>query len=306
VTALAVLAKPTGIILGPILSAYLLWKNAALLVKPGAGSRKRHRPGRWYFLYNFYRFGNYRTFGPPWMFPSASCRKVWRKRSSARERGLFLVLPLRGPGDRRVTRIRTRWLEAWDDRGAGGLLRVAPFVVSNLGARGWSWGPRHLLPSFRPCCVDRSTHRRLAQKQWWSPAYSASCSPLRRSSRSIRATLPRPNEQGISNEEMMWPPEPFAPASSMARGHSAIEDARHSDVREMVGQRTDVPAAKISNSRALRIVAYGGGCCRCATSRDGGECWRPWRWRSRGIWLLIRGQIPEICDGGSPGPIGRK
>ena len=63
----AVLAKPTGIFLGPALAVYLLLKKTptrfALTPAVGAGL------GLFlYSLYNLFRFGNPRYFGPPWVF----------------------------------------------------------------------------------------------------------------------------------------------------------------------------------------------------------------------------------------------
>jgi Dolichyl-phosphate-mannose-protein mannosyltransferase len=67
VTALAVLAKPTGIILGPALSVYLLWRERRYLLSllPSLGSAIGLAI---YFFYNQYRFGDFRTFRQPWKF----------------------------------------------------------------------------------------------------------------------------------------------------------------------------------------------------------------------------------------------
>ena len=69
-TLLAVLAKPTGIFLGPALSVYLFLKKTPvrLALAPAFGSGIGLL---FYFLYNFARFGNPLTFGQPWAFAGA-------------------------------------------------------------------------------------------------------------------------------------------------------------------------------------------------------------------------------------------
>src|ERR1700730_9572298 len=64
---LAVLAKPTGILVGPIISVYLLAKTRSLRLSllPGFGSLTGLLL---YCSYNFMRFGHPLMFGQPWSF----------------------------------------------------------------------------------------------------------------------------------------------------------------------------------------------------------------------------------------------
>src|SRR5271168_3806225 len=69
---LAVLAKPTGILVGPLISAYLLAKHSLPLrfrLAPGLGAALGLLL---YFLYNWLRFANPLTFGQPYAFSFAS------------------------------------------------------------------------------------------------------------------------------------------------------------------------------------------------------------------------------------------
>jgi hypothetical protein len=63
------------------------------------------------------------------------------------------------------------------------------------------------------------------------------------------------NEQGITNEEIMWSPGRSPLLHQWPAAYRQIQDARHSDVSQLLAQRTDIPASKISDSRALRTVA---------------------------------------------------
>jgi len=69
---LVVLAKPTGILVGPVLSAYLLAKQALPVrfrLAPGLGAVFGLL---FYFLYNWVRFANPFIFGQPYAFSFVS------------------------------------------------------------------------------------------------------------------------------------------------------------------------------------------------------------------------------------------
>ena len=63
------------------------------------------------------------------------------------------------------------------------------------------------------------------------------------------------NEQGVTNEDLMWRPSRSPLLHQWPAAYRQIQDARHTDVSQLIAQRTEVPASKISDSRALRIVA---------------------------------------------------
>ncbi len=141
---LAVLAKPTGIVLGPCLGAYLLCKRRA--------------PGRWvaplfataaglmiYFIYNWARFANPFDFGQAGAFALYVVPSALAGLLISPGRGLLWYCPavialVALPG-------------AIFKRGESALLvgvagaYLAEHSVWLFWAGGWSWGPRLLLPA---------------------------------------------------------------------------------------------------------------------------------------------------------------
>jgi hypothetical protein len=141
----AVLAKPTGILLGPALSTYLLLKKTptGLGLMPAAGGGFGLL---FYFLYNLLRFGNPLTFGHPWIFSLSALPQGFAGLLFSPGRGILWYSPavlLAILGFRQAR--KTKPLEA---------LLIAALFLGSLGPHsglaywhgGWSWGPRFLLP----------------------------------------------------------------------------------------------------------------------------------------------------------------
>ena len=162
VAALAVLAKPTGIILGPILSAYLFWKTRRfwLSLLPGFGSAIGLAV---YFIYNYYRFENFRTFGQPWAFSVGFVPQGLAGLLISPGAGLLWFCPCVMLSAVSLSQIKTKRLEAWTIAA----LAAASLLLHSLWASwsaGWSWGtaPVAAGPS-RPRRLDRRVKQRLAQ-----------------------------------------------------------------------------------------------------------------------------------------------
>ena len=141
---LAVLAKPTGIVLGPCLGAYLLCK--------------RRPPGRWsapvcgtiaglliYFVYNWARFANPFDFGQPRAFALNAVPSALAGLLISPGRGLLWYCPAVIALVAVSGAIFKRWDGALIVAVAGAYL--AEHSIWTLWAGGWSWGPRLLLPA---------------------------------------------------------------------------------------------------------------------------------------------------------------
>jgi hypothetical protein len=152
-SALAVLAKPTGIVIGPILSAYLLAKREvprwkALL--PFGGSVMGFLV---YAAYNQARFGRPLQFGQPWIFSASSLPSGVAGLLLSPGWGLIWYCPviiLAVWGFRLA--LRSKPLEA---------VAIVAIFAAFLGLHssyenwsgGWSWGPRYLVPAIPGLCT---------------------------------------------------------------------------------------------------------------------------------------------------------
>ncbi|HVB82197.1 MAG TPA: hypothetical protein VNE82_19875 [Candidatus Binataceae bacterium] len=141
---LAVLAKPTGIVLGPCLGAYLLCKRrpAARWIAPLCGTAAGLSI---YFVYNWIRFANPLNFGQPQAFALDAIAAALAGLLISPGRGLLWYCPavialVAVPGA-----IFKRWEGALIVAVAGAYL--AEHSIWLFWAGGWSWGPRLLLPA---------------------------------------------------------------------------------------------------------------------------------------------------------------
>jgi hypothetical protein len=253
VAALAVLAKPTGIILGPILSVYLFWKTRRfwLSLLPGVGSAVGLAL---YFLYNSYRFGNFRTFGQPWAFSIRFVPQGVAGLLISPGEGVIWFCPCVILSVVALSQIKTRRLEAWTIVALTATsLLLHSFWLSWAG--GWSWGPRLLLPVL-PGLVALTG---VLSNGWRKVLVLFAILGFLLTAPNLVSFYSRyyaeANEQRVSNEDLMWRPSRSPLLHEWPAAYRQIQDARHSDVRQLLAQRTGVPATSISNSRALRIVA---------------------------------------------------
>lgn len=253
VTALAVLAKPTGIILGPVLSSYLLWKTRRfwLSLLPGIGSAVGLAL---YFLYNSYRFGNFRTFGPPWAFSIKFVPQGVGETLISPGEGLIWFCPCVILSMVAFSQIKKWRLEAWTIVTLAATSVLLHSFYPSLGLGGWSWGPRHLLPIL-PGLVALTG---VLRNGWRKALVLSAILGFLLTAPNLVSFYARyyaeANEQGVSNSDLMWRPSRSPLLHQWPAAYRQIQDARHSDVRQLLADRTDAPARTISTSRSLRVV----------------------------------------------------
>jgi hypothetical protein len=252
VTALAVLAKPTGIILGPILSAYLFWKTRRFWwsALPGLGTAAGLAA---YFLYNFWRFGNYLTFGQPWKFSLRYIPAGVAGLLFSPVAGLFWFCPCVLLCAAAFAQIKTRRMEAWTvlTLAASSVVLHSIWPVWNGG---WSWGPRLLLPVLPGLVAMTGVFSNGWRKVLVVTAVLGFLLNAPNLVSSFARYLAEASEQGITETDLMWSPSLSPLLHQWPAAIHQIQDARRSDVRQLFAQRTGAPAANISSSRALRIV----------------------------------------------------
>jgi hypothetical protein len=175
-------------------------------------------------------------------------------------------------------------------------------LYPTLGLGGWSWGPRHLLPILPGLVALTGVLRNGWRKVLIVSAVLGFLLTAPNLVSFYTRYFAEANEQHVTNEDMMWRPSRSPLLNQWPAAYRQIQDALRTDVSQMVAQRTDVPANKISTSRALRIVAV-------------------WWWLlpvlhvSRvwgvllsiilalsGIWLLLRAKAPIGSSAGEPRP----
>jgi dolichyl-phosphate-mannose-protein mannosyltransferase len=252
VTALALLTKPTGIILGPVLSVYLLLKTRRFWpsLLPAIGSAVGLGL---YFLYNFYRFGDFRTFGQPWKFSASFVPQGVVGLLVSPGAGLVWFCPCVLLSVVAFRQIKTLRLEAW----AIVALAVASLVLHSLWREwngGWSWGPRLLLPVIPGLVALTSVLRNRWRRVL---AVSAIVGFLLNAPNLISfysRYLSEASEQGVTNTDLTWRPSRSPLLHQWPAAYRQIQDARHSDVRELISQRMQQPASTITTSRSLRVV----------------------------------------------------
>jgi hypothetical protein len=249
----AVLAKPTGIFLGPALAVYLLLKKtpARFALTPAVGAGL----GLFlYSLYNLFRFGNPRYFGPPWVFSLSALPQGLAGLLFSPGRGIIWYCPavlLAILGFRRTA--KTMPIEA---------LLISALFVGFLGLHsavpywhgGWSWGPRYLLPVLPGLMAMMSL---LEGKAARGLVYLSLLGFLINAPTLIsyyERYYAESNERGVSDNELYWSPLRAPLLHAWGAASREITDARNQDVRELFSQR-GTPSQSIATSRALRVVA---------------------------------------------------
>jgi hypothetical protein len=253
-SALAVLAKPTGIIVGLVLSAYFVFsrKLTKTSLIPAVGSLVGLVG---YLGYNQLRFGHALTFGQGWDFRLAGVAEGAAGLLLSPGRGLVWYSPpilLAVAGFRKAKRLNA----------AGALLIAAMFgsflAVHSLWAYwygGWSWGPRFLLPALPGAVALLGT----LEGNWRRALGVLTIAGFLISAPTLFTFYERyyaeANERGVSEHQLLWSfsQAPFLHAWGAAKRQ--LQDAQGADVRELLSQRGSAPATTIAASRALRIVA---------------------------------------------------
>jgi len=251
---LAVLAKPTGILVGPVISAYLLAKTRSvkLSLLPTLGSFVGLSL---YCCYNYMRFGHPLMFGQPWSFRLQTIPEGFAGLLFSPGRGLVWYCPT-------MVLSVAAFLKAKKSNLLDALLPVTMFAGFLLlhclwafWSGGWSWGPRLLLPGI-PGLVALLGH---LEAQWRRALIVLTAVGFLINAPTLFTFYERyyaeENEQGVSERDTLWS---FSRAPFLLAWPAAarqMEDARNFDVRDLMSQRGVSPASTISSSRALRIVA---------------------------------------------------
>ena len=253
VSALAILAKPTGLVLGPILSLYLFLKTRRVWpsVMPSLGTALGMLL---YFVYNFYRFGHIRSFGAGWDFSIRFVPEGLAGLLVSPGGGLLWFCPCVILSLLALSKVAARQLEVWAivALAASFLLLHSLWIAWSGGS---SWGPRLLLPVL-PGLVALTGLLKWGERKLLIAAAIAGFllnAPTLFSS--YNRYLSEAGEQGITLSSLMWEPSRSPLIHAWPAASRQIRDARRSDVRDLLAQRGELPATKISDSRALRIVA---------------------------------------------------
>ena len=247
----AVLAKPSGILIGPILSFYLLaksrsWKNWMPVVGTAAGLGC-------YFLYNFYRFGNPLTFGQSW------------SRFSVRTIPAGVAGLLISPGEGVAwfcPCVLLVFVALRKSKKRLEVLTVLGLFMAFIGlhsywgnwAGGWSWGPRLLLPALPALISTMAILQGLQRKILIALAAIGFLISAPNLAAFYTRYYAEAFAEGISDSDLMWRLGDSPLVHAWPAAIRQIADARNEDVRELFGERGK-PAKTISTSRALRVVA---------------------------------------------------
>jgi hypothetical protein len=250
---LAVLAKPTGILLGPPLALYLFLKKtpARLSILPAVGSVFGLL---FYFLYNTVRFGNPLNFGPRWAFALSAIPQGITGLLCSPGRGIIWYCPpalMAILGFRKAE--KTKPIEA--------LLIVALFagflVLHSLVPYwhgGWSWGPRYLLPALPGLMALTGLLEGKAAKGLLVLGLAGFLVNAPAMISYYERYYAEANEQGVSESDLLWSPSRAPLLHAWGAASRVIADARNHDVREIFHE-VGSPSATIAASRALRVVA---------------------------------------------------
>jgi hypothetical protein len=255
VTALTVLAKPTGIVVGPILSAYLLAKHDVPRWRafvPFGGSIVGFLL---YATYNYVRFGKPLQFGQPWIFSLSSLPSGLAGLLASPGWGIIwycpvLLLSILGF---RIA-VRSKLLEALAIVAVFGAFLLFHSFYVNWSA-GWSWGPRYLVPTIPGLCSLTGLLRERGRKALIVVSLAGFLINAPTLFGFYERYFAELNEQNIlPGNETAWslPLAPFLHAWPAAIRQA--KDASRHDVRELFAQRGE-PSQQIRDSRALRIVA---------------------------------------------------
>lgn len=251
---LAVLAKPTGVLVGMTIAAYLVATTRSLKRgwMPSLGSLAGLCM---YCAYNEMRFGHVFMFGQPWSFRLEAIPEGMAGLLLSPGRGLIWYCPtmlLAGVAFWKAK--KSNWLNA--------LLPVAIFAgylllhsLWTFWSGGWSWGPRFLLPAIPGLAALLG----LLEKNWRRWLMALSVAGFLINAPTLLSFYERyyaeQNEQGVSERDALWSPGQAPLLHAWPAAVRQIQDARKADVRELMAERGATPASNVSTSRALRIVA---------------------------------------------------
>jgi 4-amino-4-deoxy-L-arabinose transferase-like glycosyltransferase len=250
-SSLAVLAKPTGVFIGPLLSAYLFAKTRKLVVSaiPAIGSAVGLGL---YALYNAFRFGHPFTFGQPWAFAMHTIPEGFAGLLVSPGWGLLWYSPCAVLGLAAIPYARKRW-EALTILGVFlSLLGLhAPFAIWNGG---WSWGPRYLLPALPGLIALTALLPAAGKKATLALALVTFILTAPTMFSFYKRYLAEAYERNVPSSELTWSPAASPLVHAWPAAIRQCRDAANHDVRALFAA-AGTPAHTIDSSRALRIVA---------------------------------------------------
>jgi hypothetical protein len=252
---LALLAKPAGILLGPILAAYLLMKRVPILrsVLPLVGMSIGFLL---YAAFNVIRFGHPLDFGIKSPFQMSYFLSAVLGLIASPGYGLLWYCPpvaLAVFGFRRAMR-RSQFEALAIAATFAAFLMLHSFLPYWYAA--WSWGPRYLVPTVPGLCaltglLSGNLRRGLIFLTLVGIIVNVPtvfCFYERYYAELLERGIP-------TDDSLAWSLR-YAPSlHEWPAALRQVRDAQRSDVREIFQQRSSSPANTISSSRALRVVA---------------------------------------------------
>ena len=251
---LAVLAKPTGIVIGPLLTLFLLMRKRSLATSlaPAVGSLAGLLV---YFAYNQFRFGHATMFGQPWAFSLAGVPSGILGLLISPGRGLLwycpvLMLAIAGFARARKTNRTGAFLIV-------GILAgfLALYSLWSFWAAGWSWGPRLLLPALPGLAALLG----LLEGRWRRAVITLAVAGFLINAPTLFAFYERyyaeAHESGVPEHDLEWSMSRAPFVYNWPAAVRQVRDAQGADVHELFMQRGTAPATKVASSRALRVVA---------------------------------------------------
>lgn len=250
---LAVLAKPTGILLGPVLCLYLFLRKAPLPVSllPLAGSGAGLLC---YFVYNVVRFGSPLNFGPANSFSMALIPEGFAGQLFSPGGGIIWYCPpviMAALGFSKAVKVRA--LDAFLMVSIFGAFLLLHSAVPYWEG-GWSWGPRYLLPTLPAIMALTGLLEGKAAKILLVLGLAGFLLNAPTLASYYERYYAEEGERGIPHGAMLWSPAHAPLLHAWGAASRVVADARGNDVREMFRQ-AGTPATKIASSRALRVVA---------------------------------------------------
>lgn len=251
---LAVLAKPTGVVVGPVLSAYLIAKRVPwrLSVLPALGTVLGLAL---YAVYNIVRFVNPLNFGQPSIFRLSAIPSGIAGQLASPGWGMIWYCPV---AVLVIAGARKAWQQhRWE------VLAIAAIFFSYLLLHsyyeawyaGWSWGPRYLLPGLAAMCPLLGRLEGSAKKAAALLALLGFLINAPTLFTFYERYYSELTEQGIPVYPALAWSFRLAPfAHEWPAAIRQVQDASKADVREIFAQR-GAPSKTVENSRALRVVA---------------------------------------------------
>jgi len=251
--ALAMLAKPTGILVGPVLAVYLLLKRAPLrrcllpLMGTAAGFTL-------FAAFNVMRFGHPLDFGIRSPFQLAYLPAGVAGLIASPGYGLLWYCP--------TTVLAIFGFRAARKEKKFEALSVAAvfsgFLVLHSALpywfAAWSWGPRYLVPAVPLLCALTGLLHGGFRKALVVLTLAGFAINVPTTFSFYERYYAELNDKGIPTEQTMA----WSLRAPWLHGWPAaireMQDARQSDVREIFAERS-IPSRTISESRALRVVA---------------------------------------------------